>query len=96
MTQVRLFSGRCTCCGERVIAEAPPGLEPGSPFGQSIAAMVVYLHYAHTISMERLVMLMDELFSLSISEGADSDEAARVYRTCSAHRSNLMPPTNPI
>jgi hypothetical protein len=27
---------------------------------------------------------------------ADSDEAARVYRTCSAHRSNLMPPTNPI
>jgi hypothetical protein len=28
--------------------------------------------------------------------GANSDEAARVYRTCSAHRSNLMPPTNPI
>ena len=27
---------------------------------------------------------------------ADSDEAARVYRTYSAHRSNLMPPTNPI
>jgi hypothetical protein len=30
------------------------------------------------------------------AERADSDEAARVYRTCSAHRSNLMPPTNPI
>ena len=27
---------------------------------------------------------------------ADSDEAARVYRTRSAHRSDLMPPTNPI
>ena len=27
---------------------------------------------------------------------ADSDEAARVYRTYSAHRSNLKPPTNPI
>ena len=27
---------------------------------------------------------------------ADSDEGARVYRTYSAHRSNLMPPTNPI
>jgi len=77
VTQVRLFGGRCTCCGERVIAEAPPGLEPGSPFGQSIAAMVVYLHYAHAISMERLVMLMDELFSLSISEGAISNILAR-------------------
>jgi transposase len=46
VTQVRLFGGRCVCCGERVSAEAPAGLEPGSPFGQSIAALVVYLHYA--------------------------------------------------
>jgi transposase len=77
VTRVRLFGGRCACCGERVTAEAPPGLEPGSPFGQSIAAMVVYLHYAHAISMERLVTLMDELFSLSISEGAISNILAR-------------------
>jgi transposase len=77
VTQVRLFGGRCACCGERVTAEAPPGLEQGSPFGQSIAAMVVYLHYAHAISMERLVTLLDELFSLSISEGAISNILAR-------------------
>jgi len=44
VTQVRLFGGRCGCCGERVTAEAPAGLEQGSPFGDSIAAMVVYLH----------------------------------------------------
>jgi len=77
VTQVRLFGGRCTCCGERVTAEAPAGLEQGSPFGQSIAAMVVYLHYAHAIGMERLATLMDELFSLSISEGAISNILAR-------------------
>ena len=62
-----LFGGRCACCGERVSAAAPVGLEPGSPFGQSIAALVVYLHYAHAIGMERLATLMDEIFSLSIS-----------------------------
>jgi transposase len=77
VTRVRLFGGRCSCCGERVTAKAPPGLEQGSPFGQSIAAMVMYLHYAHAISMERLVTLMDELFSLSISEGAISNILAR-------------------
>ena len=77
VTQVRLFGGRCACCGERVTAEAPAGLEQGSPFGQSIAALVVYLHYAHAIGMERLVMLMGELFSLSISEGAISNILAR-------------------
>jgi len=60
-----------------VTAPAPAGLEPGSPFGQSIAALVVYLHYAHAIGMERLASLMDEIFSLSISEGAISNMLAR-------------------
>jgi transposase len=70
VTRVRLFGGRCLCCGERVQATAPAGLEPGSPFGKSITALVVYLHYTHAIGMERLALLMQELFSLSISEGA--------------------------
>jgi transposase len=77
VTQVRLFGGRCACCGEQVTADAPEGLERGSPFGHTIAAMVVYLHYAHAIGMERLALLMDELFSLSISEGAISNILAR-------------------
>jgi len=77
VTQIRLFGGRCACCGERVTAAAPAGLEQGSPFGPSIAAMVVYLHYAHAIGMERLALLMSELFSLSISEGAISNILAR-------------------
>jgi transposase len=54
VTRVRLFGGRCACCGERAIAPAPSGLGPGSPFGQSITALVVYLHYAHAIGLERL------------------------------------------
>jgi transposase len=77
VTQIRLFGGRCACCGERVTAEAPAGLEQGSPFGPSIAAMVVYLHYAQAIGMERLALLMNELLSLSISEGAISNILAR-------------------
>ena len=77
VTQVRLFGGQCACCGERVTAQAPSDLEPGSPFGHSIAATVVYLHYAHAIGMERLALLMNELFSLSISEGAISNILAR-------------------
>jgi transposase len=77
VTRVRLFGGRCACCGERVTAQAPAGLEQGSPFGHSVAAMMVYLHYAHAIGMERLALLMNELFSLSISEGAISNILAR-------------------
>jgi transposase len=76
-TQVRLFGGRCGYCGKRVTAVAPAELESGSPFGQSIAAWVVYLHYARAIGMERLAKLMDEILSLSISEGAISNMLAR-------------------
>jgi transposase len=78
VTRVRLFGGRCACCGERATAPAPAGLEPGSPFGKSIEALVVYLHYAHAIGLERLVALMGEIFALSISEGAISNMLARV------------------
>ena len=77
VTRVRLFGGSCACCGARAIAPAPSGLEPGSPFGQSIAALVVYLHYAHAIGLERLAALMGEMFALSISEGAISNMLAR-------------------
>jgi transposase len=70
ITRVHLFGGRCACCGERATATAPAGLEPGSPFGRSVAAMVVYLHDAQAISIERLALLMAEIFGLSISEGA--------------------------
>jgi len=77
VTRVRLFGGRCCCCGVRVVAAAPSGLEPGSPFGQSIAALVVYLHYAHAIGLERLAALMGEMFALTISEGAISNMLLR-------------------
>jgi len=77
VTRVRLFGGRCACCGVRAVAAAPSGLEPGSPFGQSIAALVVYLHYAHAIGLERLTALMGEMCALTISEGAISNMLLR-------------------
>jgi transposase len=77
VTRVRLFGGRCACCGAHATAIAPSGLEPGSPFGQSIAAWAIYLHYAHAIGLQRLSALMGEMFALSISEGAISNMLAR-------------------
>ncbi len=77
VTRVRLFGGRCACCGGRAVAAAPAGQEPGSPFGKSIEALVVYLHYAQAIGLERLACLFGEIFGLSISEGALCNILAR-------------------
>ncbi len=70
-------SAGAACCGERALAAAPAGLEPGSPFGKSVEAVVVYLHYAHAIGLERLRCLLGEIFVLSISEGALCNILAR-------------------
>lgn len=80
VTRVHLHGGRCGCCGVRAMATAPAGLEPGSPFGRSIEAMVVHLHYTQAIGLERLRALMGEMFGLSISEGALSNILARAQR----------------
>lgn len=84
VTRVRLFGGCCACCGERAMAAAPAGLEPGSPFGKSIAALVVYLHYAQAIGLARLRCLLGEVFGLSISEGALSNMLARAQAPLAA------------
>jgi len=70
VTRVIRKGCRCRRCGRRVIAPAPSGLEPGSPFGRSIVALAVYLRYGHAISYERLAALFGDLFGLTISEGA--------------------------
>jgi transposase len=89
VTRVRLFGGRCACCGERATAAAPAGLEPGSPFGRSIEALVVYLHYAQAIGIERLRCLFVELFGLSISEGALCNILARAQAPLQAAASAI-------
>ncbi len=70
--------GRCACCGarrDRAGAErAGTGLAVRV---KSIAALVVYLHYAHAIGLERLCALMGEMFALTISEGAISNMLLR-------------------
>jgi len=70
VTRVVLHGGRCRRCRRRFVAPAPYGLEGGSPFGASIAALAIYLRYAHAIGYERLAALFGHLFGLKISEGA--------------------------
>jgi transposase len=89
VTRVRLFGGRCACCGERAVATAPAGLEPGSPFGKSIEAIAVYLHYAQAIGIERLRLVFGELFGLSISEGALCNILARAQAPLEAAASAI-------
>jgi len=70
VTRVELCGGRCRGCGRRYRAEAPVGMQPGTPFGPGIRALLAYLHHSHHVSFERLSRIAHELFGLVISEGA--------------------------
>ena len=70
ITRVSLHGGVCPCCARRFKAEAPAGLESGSPFGPNLRAFVFYLRFTQGVAFERLSRLMRDLFGLSISEGA--------------------------
>ena len=69
VTRVELFGGRCRC-GRRYRADAPVGMQPGTPFGPGIRSLLTYLHHSHHVSFERLSRIAAELFGLVISEGA--------------------------
>jgi transposase len=70
VTRVTLLGGVCPCCGKRFKARAPAELAPGSPFGDNLRAFVIYLRSVQGIALARLVALLNDLFGLTISEGA--------------------------
>ncbi len=69
--------GVCPCCAKGFSAPVPTGLEPGSPFGENLQALIIHLHVTQAISFERLVRLLDEVFGVTISEGAIANIMAR-------------------
>jgi transposase len=77
ITRVHRHRGTCPCCRRGFSAAAPAGLEPGSPFGPGLSALLLHLHVTQAIGFERLARLMDEVFGLTLSEGAIANLLAR-------------------
>jgi transposase len=77
VTRVHRHRGICPCCRRGFSAPFPEGMAPGSPFGPGLAALILHLHVTQAISFERLARLMDEVFGVTISEGAIANLLAR-------------------
>jgi transposase len=78
VTRVERYGGDCPECGARQIAAVPVGMEPGSPYGHRIAALVTTMRYSHGISYGRMEPMLDEVFGLAISQGAIANLLSRV------------------
>ena len=70
MTRVTLYGGVCPCCARKFKAAAPADMPKGSPFGENLRALVIYLRFTQGIAFERLATLLSDILGLEISEGA--------------------------
>lgn len=78
VTRVEQHGGECPHCGQASVAPVPVGMEPGTPFGASIAGLATSLRYTHAISYERLSALFAQVYGVPISEGALANLFRRV------------------
>jgi transposase len=70
VTRVALYCGTCPDCGKKFKASPPPDMPKGSPFGENLRALVLYLRFTQNIALERLSTLLSTILGLEISEGA--------------------------
>jgi len=78
VTRVERYGCRCPRCGVPQMAAVPVGMEPGSPFGNRIAALVTTMRYSHGISYGRMQQMLCEVFGLKMSQGAIANLLSRV------------------
>jgi len=101
VTRVTLQGGVRPRCAKKFKAAPPSGMEPGSPFGENLHALVIYLCFTQGIAFGRLARLPSYILGLEISEGAvvNMQDAARntsrARRGTSARVSCREPSCNP-
>jgi len=80
ITRVHVHSGVFPCCQVAFTVTAPEGMEPGSPFGPGIQALLIHLHVTQAISFERLKEIMRTVFGFDISQGAIANILQRALK----------------
>jgi len=68
VTEYQVFSKRCTC-GCRTKGSYPIGVDSAVSYGNNVQGLIAYLHTRQYIPSKRMKELLNQLFSLPISEG---------------------------
>lgn len=64
-------------------------MPPGTPFGPGIRSLLAYLHHSHHVSFERLSRMLQEVFGLTLSEGAIANAFRRMGTAFDAARTAI-------
>lgn len=68
--ELRRYGRYCPGCGTYCRAEGSAGFETGRVWGRNLEQWVLYLHYAHPLSQQRVQTILAEGFGIQLSAGA--------------------------
>lgn len=77
VTRVNLHGGTCPCCSKAFKAKPPKGMEAWNLFGPHLVAFVILLRQYGFVSFERLVVMLQCMFGVTVSEGGLSNMLRR-------------------
>lgn len=70
VTAHRVEQVRCPHCGHLTAGMFPAGILPGVQYGPELRSVAVYLHHYQFLSMERTIEALQDLYQVTVSEGA--------------------------
>jgi transposase len=89
VTRVVLHGGTCPCCSKEFKAKPPDGLEPGNLFGPRLVAFVILLRQYGFVSFQRLVVMLQCMFGVTVSEGGLSNMLRRQVAAFKAQQERI-------
>lgn len=69
VTEHRVETKRCPCCGHHSSADFPEGITAFVQYGARIQALVTYFHNQHLVPIERVCEIFEDIYGISLSSG---------------------------
>ena len=81
-TEYQQMACRCSKCGKKSLAAYPNDAKAAIQYGTNIQTFIAYLSVYQSVPYFRLKKLLEQMFSLSISEGTIENILNRVAKKC--------------
>lgn len=79
VTEHRVESKRCSCCGHETKADFPEGVTAAVQYGRRVQALAVYFSNQHLIPVDRVSEIFKDIYGLSLSAGTCVNVDKRVF-----------------
>jgi transposase len=89
VTEHRVETKICPCCGEKVRAEFPENVRGTVQYGERVKGFAAYFLHQHLIPFERVAQIFEDVFGIPLSPGTCANMDKKLFRNLEAFEENL-------